>query len=334
MQWIHILAFIFAGLTTGSNLRKKIIIDTDLFSDVDDAGALLLACTHSQADLLGVNINYPSTYSVLAASSILGYYKHSHIPIGVPQPVTNRTFFDSRAYILGEYASKVAYNWRQHSDMPWMDTSSAWDPVQLYRKLLSEQEDQSVTIASIGFLDNLSGLLSSSADAYSPLPGSALVATKVKELVIMGGAYPCGHEYNFYGYNASAAAHVINTWPGRMVFSGAELGGPVYSGARLTVEGPIGDPVKAAYQWYTGYNQSRNSWDPLTVLYAIEGLGRTFVYGNEGGRNYVYPDGRNEWLQRDSPHAQHYLELAVSEKDAGALLDEYFVQGAAMASGQ
>lgn len=74
---------------------------------------------------------------------------------------------------------------------------------------------------------------------------------KVKELVIMGGAYPCGYEYNFYGSNASATAHVVNTWPGPMTFSGGELGATVYSGARLTVEGPVSDPVNAAYRWYT-----------------------------------------------------------------------------------
>ncbi|KAE8415040.1 glycosyl hydrolases family 28-domain-containing protein [Aspergillus pseudocaelatus] len=277
-------------------------------------------------------INYPSIYSALAASSILGYYCSSDVPVGLKRPYSNETFFDTWSYQLGEYASKVAYNWRHSALMPWGDVSSAWYPVELYRKLLSEADDHSVTIASIGFLDNLSELLSSPGDIYSPLSGHDLVKAKVEELVIMGGAYPCGYEYNFYGNNATATAHVVNTWPGPMTFSGSELGATVYSGARLTVEGPVGDPVKAAYRWYTGYNTSRSSWDPLTVLYAIEGRGKMFAYADERGHNYVYPDGRNEWLPGNPLSPQRYLKLRMSETQAGDFLDDFYLDTAKRAA--
>jgi hypothetical protein len=82
------------------------------------------------------------------------------------------------------------------------------------------------------------------------------VATKVSELVIMGGEYPLGHEYNFAGYNATATAEVVSTWPGRVTFSGFEMGREVYSGARLMVEGPPNDPVNAAYRWYKSVARS------------------------------------------------------------------------------
>lgn len=87
----------------------------------------------------------------------------------------------------------------------------------------------------------------------------------------MGGEYPFGHEFNFRGDDPSHAAHVINNWPGKITFSGYEMGKSVLSGSRLTVEGPLRDPVKMAYTWYSGYNASRMSWDPLTLLYAIRG---------------------------------------------------------------
>ncbi|KAE8381221.1 inosine-uridine preferring nucleoside hydrolase-domain-containing protein [Aspergillus bertholletiae] len=331
---IFTVALLLAPLALGLTPVTKLIIDTDLFSDVDDAAALLVACGHPLATPIGVMINYPSIYGALAASSILGYYGHSDVPVGLKRPFSNDTFFDTWSYRLGEYASKVAYNWQQHASMPWGDVSSAWSPVELYRKLLSEADDHSVTIASIGFLDNLSELLSSPGDVYSPLPGQQLVTAKVKELVIMGGAYPCGYEYNFYGYNASATAHVVNTWPGPKTFSGGELGATVYSGARLTVEGPADDPVNAAYRWYTGYNVSRNSWDPLTMLYAIQGVSDMFVYANEGGHNCVYPDGRNEWLPGNSLYPQKYLKLQMSDTEAGELLDGLYLETAIRAAGR
>jgi hypothetical protein len=120
-----------------------------------DAGALLLAATLPNVNLLAVNVNYPSSYSALAASAILAHYGRSEVPIGIKRPLTNDTFFDSLSYDLGEYASKTAYHW-SGGTLPWGSADQAWDPVALYRKVLAEADDASVTIASIGFLDNVS----------------------------------------------------------------------------------------------------------------------------------------------------------------------------------
>ncbi len=56
---------------------------------------------------------------------------------------------------MGEYASKVAFHWSGGS-LPWGRAEEAWDPVALYRKMLAAAEDGTVTIASIGFLENVS----------------------------------------------------------------------------------------------------------------------------------------------------------------------------------
>lgn len=106
-----LLPLTFIHLNSAVNTPKKnLIIDTDLYSDVDDAGALLLAATSPDVNLLAVNINTKTTFSVLAASAILSHYGHSHVPIGIPRPLTNITFFDGWYFSLGEYASKTAYH--------------------------------------------------------------------------------------------------------------------------------------------------------------------------------------------------------------------------------
>ncbi|KAB2575685.1 hypothetical protein DBV05_g5676 [Lasiodiplodia theobromae] len=327
-----LLRFALASVPLASvaTAKKNLIIDTDLFSDVDDAGALLLAATSSKVNILAVNVNYPSSYSALAASAILAHYGHEDVPVGVMRPLTNESFFDDFYFELGEYASKVAYHWSGGS-LSWGDAGSAWDPVSLYRKVLAEQEDSSVTIASIGFFDNLSGLLNSTADAYSNSSGLELVQSKVAELVIMGGGYPSGYEYNFWGSNSSLTAHVVNNWPGKMTFSGSELGGNVTSGASLTVEAPAGDPVAAAYRWYTGYNVSRFSWDPLTVLYACEGTADLFEYANEFGYNHVHPNGSNNWVYDETATNQHWLQLKVDNETVARKLDRLYLEGAVSA---
>ncbi|SJL02338.1 uncharacterized protein ARMOST_05664 [Armillaria ostoyae] len=97
-------------------------------------------------------------------------------------------------------------------------------------KVLSEQDDRSVIIASImigpGFFDDLS------------------VLSMVNRLVIMGGVYLSGWEYNFDVISPALTAHVVNTW-GKMSFSGSYHGGNVTSGAQLTVQAPSTDPVAA-----------------------------------------------------------------------------------------
>lgn len=55
--------------------RKSIIVDTDLFSDVDDVGALAVANVADScgvADLKGVAVSTKSRYGVLAANVGIG----------------------------------------------------------------------------------------------------------------------------------------------------------------------------------------------------------------------------------------------------------------------
>lgn len=150
------LALTSLPLISPAVAKKNLIVDTDLFSDVDDAGGLLLAATSPDVNLLAVNVNYPSSYSVLAASAIVAHYGHADLPIGIVRPLTNDSFFDDFYWELGEYASKVAHGWSDGS-LLWGEADNAWDPVTLYRKILAGQEDGSVTIASIGFFDNVGG---------------------------------------------------------------------------------------------------------------------------------------------------------------------------------
>lgn len=293
---------------------------------------MLLAATSPDVDLLAVNVNYPSSYSAVAASTILAHYGAGDVPIGIARPFTDTPFFDNRYYARGEYASKIAYNWPNGS-IPWGLADSAWDPVLLYRKVLAEAEDASVTIASIGFLNNLSGLLNSTGDCYSPLSGPELVGQKVSELVVMGGGYPSGFEWNFRGFNASLTRHVIHSWPedGPVVFLGYEVGVDVVTGMLLMNDGPKSDPVRMAYIYYT-YFAERSSWDPLTILYAINGLDDMFEFGNEYGYNLIEPNGTNRWVWDESRTNQRFLRLKVDNETAAANLDKLYYEGSLSAA--
>jgi hypothetical protein len=169
--------------------------------------------------------------------------------------------------------------------------------------------------------------LNSTADAYSDLTGRELVAQKVSELVVMGGDYPSGYEFNFRGSNASLTAHVINTWEGRMAFVGFDVGKHVLSGGALMSDGPDTDPVRMAYVYYAYYTP-RSSWDPLAILYAMNGLGNLFEFGNEYGYNHVDVDGANEWVWDEEVRNQFFLRLKAKNETAAAEIDRLFLRGA------
>jgi len=172
--------------------------------------------------------------------------------------------------------------------------------------------------------------LNSTADVFSPLTGPELVAAKVSELVIMGGDFPSGYEWNFWGDNPSHTAHVVNTWKDLtpIVYSGSDLGKHVLSGSKLVAGAPENDPVASGYLYYTYNKSARPSWDPLTVMYAMDGLGDLFEFANEFGYNWVDPDGSNEWVYDSSITTQHWLKLKVNNETAAAEVDRRFLEGA------
>lgn len=92
------LALVGVACTAFSRGPQAVIIDTDIFSDVDDVGALAIANVLQNcglADLRGVAINTHSKYGALAASVVNTYYGNGHVPIAALRPLTEEMFFDN-----------------------------------------------------------------------------------------------------------------------------------------------------------------------------------------------------------------------------------------------
>ncbi|KAK8080930.1 inosine-uridine nucleoside n-ribohydrolase [Apiospora hydei] len=294
-------------VTTSLSSPKPIIIDTDIYSDVDDVGSLAVAnVLHNcgLADLRGVVINERSKYGALAANTINTYFLNGDIPIGAIRPLSDDTFFDKYRYLDS----------------------------------LGSAQDNSITIISIGFLTNIAELLESPPDQHSSSNGRELISSKVKELVVMGGTYPAGWEFNFGGLDPASTKAVVENWPANVAitYSGAELGGGIYSGYLLPTHSPPNSPILAAYQWYVGRGSTvRESWDPVTTLYGILGLDgfqklgfkAPLVFANSIGYNSVLDNGTNSWVYDSKVTNQHWLELAdgVTNSTVSFLLDQFLV---------
>lgn len=289
-----------------------VIFDTDMGPDYDDVGAL--AVLHALADSGECTIlaTVASDAHPLVAPTIdviNRYFQRGDLPIGravdgAPDFVAPNGWNDSLVYRFGPELISKEYP----------------PAVAVYRQALANQPDGSVTIVTVGFLSNLSALLQSEADQYSPLNGVDLVRKKVKQLVAMAGAFPNGIEFNV-NEHASAAAYTVDNWPTPILFSGFEIGSRIFTGASVARSDASGScPVASAYEYNLrtfapGGEQSRPSWDQTAVLVAIRDAERYF-YVNGPGKFSVSPDGTNQWNpEEDRPHyfLTHKYPLHVIE---------------------
>lgn len=261
-----------------------VILDTDISSDVDDVGAV--AVLHSLADrgearILAMMVSSKDPWSASCLSALNTYFKRPDIPIGINKGIG--------IYDYSKYTKKISNEFKHDTKLD----HKAPDAVDLYRKILSAEPDNSVTLISIGYLSNLNHLLKS---YVAGMPsGKDLVKRKVKLLVCMGGQYPQGKEWNFYQDPASSK-FVIKNWPTKIIFSGFELGENVLSGRGLR---PLGNdnPVRQAYKLYNNL-KDRPSWDLITVLYGILGVQgglKDILLQSPKGTNKLYDDGSNYW---------------------------------------
>ena len=208
---------------------KKVIYETDMCLDVDDVGALaVLHAFMNQGDceLLAVCFNEVHEYGPSAIDAINTWYGRGNIPIGIYRG--NLENPDGSGYL--EHVAKFPHDLKND------DTPSALD---VYKNTLSQQPDSSVTIISVGFLNNLYDLLKAEPD---------LVAQKVNELVIMGGEWDDG--FNLVRHNTvNQAEYVIANWPTPLVIS--QAGGSIYTGPILE-QLPRENPVREAYYRFFG----------------------------------------------------------------------------------
>jgi inosine-uridine nucleoside N-ribohydrolase len=185
-----------------------------------------------------------------------------------------------------------------------MSNDDAPDAVYVYRKVLSEQPDTSVTIVTVGFITNLKNLMQSGPDSLSSLNGMELIRKKVKHWVAMAGGFPEGDETNVRK-DPLASQYVIDNWPTPILFSGFEIGLAIKTGLRLIEEGPEDSPVRLAYALsipQRAYDKDgRRSWDQTAVLAAIRGIEP--YYTCQRGTFITSSDGTNGW--KDDPQGNH-----------------------------
>ncbi|XWW46047.1 nucleoside hydrolase [Fibrella sp. USSR17] len=313
-----LLLFFLATYPAAAQKRSEpmpVIFDTDMGPDYDDVGAI--AMLHSYADEGRVSIlgtiassKYPRVVPVLSVLNT--YFGRPTIPIGVPKgwAVTDADSQHWSDTLVARYPHSMTTN------------DAAPDAVTLYRQLLAQQPNRSVTIITVGFLTNLANLLNSPPDRFSKLTGRQLVMQKVNRLVSMAGKFPAGHEYNVHR-DTTASTIVYADWPTPMLLSGFEIGEAIKTGLPLVQNAAIrNSPVKDVYRICLPLSASdrngRMSWDQTAVLVAVEGTAP--YYSTRAGRLVMGPKGSNTW--NDASKGQSHLVVKRPPTDVEALINK------------
>ena len=245
----------------------KIIFDTDIGNDCDDAMALALVHAlqnRGACELLAVTLTNPDPLAGRLVDAVNTFYGRPDIPIGVN--------FGAPVAVKHSRFLKAAENY-PHDFAP----ERAMSAVELLRKVLAGSADGSVVLVQVGFFTNLAALLDSRADAFSPLSGQELVRRKVRELSVMAGSfYPMRGSNYYLEFNVQhaipAARKVAAEWPTPVVWSGAEVGDAIRFPA-IAVNRDFAyrnpHPIHETYQLYRATPHERPCFDLTSVLQAV-----------------------------------------------------------------
>ncbi len=276
-----------------------IIFDTDMGNDVDDVLALAMLYNYQKqgkANLLGITISKANPKAVPFISAFDYKYTKGKTPLGYIGP-------DGPTPDEGKYLSSVADAKNRNGKCMYKrllnDASEVPEAYKLQRKLLASQPDQSVVIIMVGFASNLSRLLASGPDEYSPLNGKELVRRKVKLLSVMGGNFRHLNKSEFnIVKDIASAQYVFDNCPAPMIVGGWEVGGYVkYPCSSITGDLSESHPMRVAYSSYLPMPYDRECWDLISVQIAVEGVDGDALALSPQGRVSIDDTGKSKFVQ-------------------------------------
>lgn len=332
-SWVITFVLLFLLINSKNSVSAKrngtvpdaVILDTDMGNDIDDAIALDMLFKYmdmGNIKLLGIMINKDYRYSPEYIDIMATWYGYPNIPIAVLKRGDSLRIDDNN---YTKIVSELELNGEPMFERTIKDYNSLPQPVKLYRKLLSEQPDASVTIISIGFLTNLAKLLESQPDEFSSLNGKELVSKKVKLLSVMAGSFtPKPYaEYNIL-MDINSAQKVFSLWPTLIVASPFELGDSIrYPGKSIKNDftWAVNHPLVEGYKAYNpNSSYDRSTWDLTSVLY-VHNPGKVFFNKSNPGTISVDDKGYTNFVE--NKNGKHFF-LITSPKQRNSILN-YFI---------
>jgi inosine-uridine nucleoside N-ribohydrolase len=286
------------GMSAGGDGGKpRVIFDTDVGGDIDDAGAF--AVMHALADrgeieILAVGVVNGHAAAVPYTDALNTWYGRPDLPVGV---------IKANAPFAKDFYMEPIVATYPHDLTP----EAAPDVVKLYRKVFAAQPDRSVTLVTVGPATNIRALLESGVDEFSPLSGVELVRRKVKFYAAGGngdGKLPSGKPGWNYQMDVRAARAELGKFPAEvpMVFAGGS-GWGLKIGSCYWEAAPEHIVRKSFEAYFKGErDMDRPTWDELRMLYACRPASRAKFETSAAGE--IVMDDKNFLHWSESPRAR------------------------------
>ena len=268
--------------------KVKILLDLNIDGDCTNLCALAILnilANRGDAEMLASTACFKSPLAAGCIKAINRYYGHPDIPVGIlhRQEATHPTPF------------MKPVNEKFCPEHP--DGEDVADTVEVMRKVLAAQEDNSVVLTVVGCFASVEALLRSDADEYSALNGQILAEKKIKKIVVMGGAFPTFHSREQFPENniavqIPAAQYVAEHWSKPLILSAYEIGIRTLSLKEFRYHGSSEHPLHMMYEINDGdgFTEGNPSWDQTAVLESVY-PGKYFYYHGEG-KLTVTDDGK------------------------------------------
>jgi purine nucleosidase len=253
LVWV-LLFFIGTGWSL-SRAQEKVIIDTDIGDDVDDAFALALAVKSPELKILGITTTFGDTETrARIVDRFLGEVGRSEIPVLAGKPTSAKTSMSQGRYATG----------------PFVKTSHR-DAVEFLLNQVRKYPGE-ITLIAIGPLVNVGAAIDQDPATFK----------KLKRVVIMGGSVRRG--YGDYGYNEHFPPqpewNILNDVPAAQKLFAAGI--PLYvmpldstqlkldevKRAFLFTRGtPVTEALTILYHMWA--DQTPTLFDPMTVAFVL-----------------------------------------------------------------
>jgi len=235
---------------------EKIIIDTDIGDDIDDAFALALAMRSPELEIMGVTTGFGDTETrAKLVDRFLGEAGRQDIPVAAGVPTQNKNPLSQRRYAEGGHFAK----------------SSHPAAVDFLLEQIRRYPGQ-ITLIAIGPLMNVGGAIDKDAATFR----------KLKRVVLMGGCIRRG--YGDLGYTPARGPqpewNILNDIPSaqKLFASGVPVAVMPLDSTQLKLDEvkraflfsqgtPITDALTLLYhQWG---QETPTLFDPMTIAYVV-----------------------------------------------------------------
>lgn len=284
--------FLLSIAAISATAQLRVVFDTDLGNDIDDLLALERLLNYQKAgkiEIAAITLSKDNPMSATLADLYTGA-RGVTVPVGAVCDGPNK---DDGNYLR---ATLEAIGFPE-DDLVYPDATD------LLAETLSRSEDKSVRLIATGPLTNMARLLRKD---------SALVASKVADLTVMGGDFSQSQspEWNVL-QDIESAKEVFSSWPTPVVAAGFEVGKDICYPASQIMKFPADDPLRVGYEHFIPMPYDRPSWDLTAVIAAVEG--DDFFNFSGSGNIFIDCDGRSVFIP-EAEGTRKYLILKSADE--------------------